>query len=351
METRVLTAGSPDAALVTRWSRTASVALAAGTAVVVMLAAVPYYGGGPAEQPLITLFTFIALASLWNLLAGFAGLTSFGQQAYLGIGAYALYLVAAHGINPFLGLPVAAVAAAVAALPVSLLVLRLAGGYFAVGTWVIAQIFQILATISPAVGGNTGVSVPGLSGYTSVVRQALTYWCTLAVAVASVAGVYLLVRGTFGLDVRAARSQPAAAVSVGIRVGRTRRLAYCVAALGTGAVGAVLALQSLYVEPSSIFGVQYSVYMMFMVLIGGLGTVEGPVCGALVLFLLQESLSGYGAWYLVLVGGLAVLAALFAQRGLWGSARARWGWSLLPVGYRLRSPQDRKYPVSRTGAR
>jgi branched-chain amino acid transport system permease protein len=320
---------------VSRWSRTATASTAVAVVVVVLLAAVPYVLGGPAEQPLITLLTFVAMASLWNLLAGFSGLTSFGQHAYLGLGAYALYLVAAHGVNPWPGIAAAAVIAAVISLPVSMLVLRLSGGYFAVATLVVAAVFQIAVTLSPSVGGTTGVSVPGLAGYSPVLREALIYWATLVVAVASVAGVYLLVRGTFGLDARAVGSDPVAAASLGVRVGRSRRLAYLIAAGGAGAVGALIALQTLYVEPTSVFNVQYSVYMLFMVLVGGMGTIEGPVIGALVLFGLQEALSSYGAWYLVIVGGLAAVTTLVASRGLWGLVSERFGWSLLPVGYRV----------------
>jgi branched-chain amino acid transport system permease protein len=330
---------------VSRWSRTASAFTGVCVAAVAFGVVVPYVIGGPAEQPLITLLTFIAMASLWNLLAGFSGLTSFGQQAYIGVGAYALYLVAEHGINPFGGIVLAAVVAAVVSLPVSALVLRLSGGYFAVATLVVASTFQIIATLSPSVGGTTGVSVPGLAGYGDVLREALTYWATLAVAVISVAGVYLLVRRTFGLDARAVGSDPVGAASSGVRVGRIRLLAYLVAAGGAGAVGALIALQTLYVEPTSAFSIQYSVDMLFMVLVGGMGTIEGPILGALVLFALQETLSAYGAWYLVIVGGLAVVTTLAAPRGLWGLASERLGWSLLPVGYRVRQPPPPSRPV------
>jgi branched-chain amino acid transport system permease protein len=327
----------PVSVPVRRWNRAATVTVAGAVAAVLALAVVPFAFGGPAEQPLVTLLTLAAMAGLWNLLAGFSGLTSIGQQAYLGLGAYALYLAAAHGVNPYLGVLVAAAVAAVTSLPVSALVLRLAGGYFAIATWVVAEVFEILATLSPSVGGNTGVSIPGLASYSPILRQALTYWVTLAVTMACLAGVYLLVRTRLGLDTRAVASDPVAAAATGIRVGRTRRLTYLVAALGAGAVGGVLALQTLYVEPSSIFSVQYSVDMLFMVLIGGMGTIEGPVVGALVLFALQEMLSGYGAWYLVIVGGLAGAVTLLAPQGLWGTVAGRWGWSLLPVGYRIRA--------------
>jgi branched-chain amino acid transport system permease protein len=307
---------------VSRWNRAASGFVAAAFVSIVVLSVVPYVWGGPAEAPLITLLTFVAMASLWNLLAGFSGLTSFGQHAYIGIGAYALYLIAAHGVNPFAAIGCAAVIACVISLPVSVLVLRLSGGYFAVATLVIAAVFQIIATLSPSVGGTTGVSVPGLAGYGPTLREALIYWSTLAVAVICVAGVYLLVRRTFGLDARAVGSDPLAAASAGVRVGRSRRIAYLVAAGGTGAVGALIALQTLYVEPTSVFSIQYSVYMLFMVLIGGIGTIEGPILGALVLFALQQTLSAYGSWYLVIVGGLAVAATLLASRGCGAGQRA-----------------------------
>jgi branched-chain amino acid transport system permease protein len=323
---------------VSRWSTAASAFTGVCAVVVLLLAAVPYVVGGPGEQPLIVLLTFVAMASLWNLLAGFSGLTSFGQHAYIGVGAYALYLVASHGIDPFVGILLAAVAAAVVCLPVSGLVLRLSGGYFAVATLVVAAAFGVIASLSPSVGGTTGVTVPGLAGYSPVLREALIYWATLAVAVASVAGVYLLVRRTFGLDARAVRSDPVSAASAGVRVGRIRLLAYIAACGGAGAVGALVALQTLYVEPTSVFNIQYSVDMLFMVLVGGIGTIEGPIIGALVLFALQQTLSGYGAWYLVIVGGLAIIVTLGASGGLWGLASEKLGWSLLPVGYRVRPP-------------
>ncbi len=323
-----------------RWSLAASGTAGSAAVVLAVLAAVPYFAGGPAEQPLIVAFTFIAMATLWNLLAGFSGLTSFGQNAYIGVGAYGLYLVASHGVNPFAGIAGAAVIAGLVALPVSALLLRLSGGYFAVASLVVAAVFQIAVTLAPSVGGTTGVSLPGLAGYDPVLREALIYWSAMVVAVVCVIGVFLLVRAGFGLDTRAVASDPVAAASLGVRVGRIRLLAYLLAALGTGAVGALIALQTLFIEPTSVFSIQYSVEMLFMVLVGGMGTIEGPIIGALILFALQQTLSQEGAWYLVLVGGVAVLATLIVPRGLWGFVSNRWGWSLFPVGYQVRDRHE-----------
>jgi branched-chain amino acid transport system permease protein len=337
---QLVTAADVAPVRVGRWSLAASGATGTTVVGLAVLAAVPYFAGGPAEQPLIVAFTFIAMAAMWNLLAGFSGLISFGQHAYIGVGAYGLYLVASHGMNPFAGIAAAAVIAAVVSLPVSVLLLRLSGGYFAVASLVVAAVFQIAVTLAPSVGGTTGVSLPGLSGYDPVLREALIYWAALIVAVVCVAGVFLLVRAGFGMDARAVAGDPVAAASLGVRVGQIRRLAYLVAALGAGAAGALIALQSLFIEPTSIFSVQYSVEMLFMVMVGGIGTIEGPVIGALILFALQQWLSQEGAWYFVLVGAIAVLATLVVPKGIWGFVSSRWNWSLFPVGYRVRDQRD-----------
>jgi branched-chain amino acid transport system permease protein len=188
------------------------------------------------------------------------------------------------------------------------------------------------------------VTLPGAGEYPAVLRQALTYWWALGLMVACVAGIALLMRSRFGLDARAVHAEPVAAAAAGVAVGHVRRVAYLLAALGAGAVGAVLFAHDLYVQPGAIFGSQYSVYMMFMVVIGGLGTVEGPIVGALLFFALQQTLASQGAWYLVLLGGVAVLVTLFAPRGLWGTVAGRFGVTLLPVGYRLGDPA-RPVPV------
>ena len=235
---------------VTQWNHAATATTGASAIGVVILAFVPYFAGGPVEQPLIVLCTFITMAAMWNLLAGFSGLTSFGQHAYLGVGAYGLYLVAVHGVNPFAGIVLAALIAAVVSVPVSFLLLRLSGGYFAVASLVIAAVFQIVATLSPSVGGSTGVTIPGLAGYSPLLREAMIYWAALIIAVLAMVVVYLLVRGRFGLDARAAGSEPVAAASLGVRTGRVRRVAYLVAAAGAGAAGALLGLQTLYIEPA-----------------------------------------------------------------------------------------------------
>jgi branched-chain amino acid transport system permease protein len=327
--------------VVRRWSRPATATTAGAALAVAVLAALPYLAGAGVTQALITLFLLVSMAVLWNLLAGYAGMVSFGQQAYLGIGAYLVWLVSSKaGLSPFVAIVAGAVGCAVAAVPIFALIRRLTGGYFAVATWVVATCLFLYVTNQLWLGGGTGVGLQQLSGMSPVLRNAYTYWTALALMAVIVAGVYLLVRSRFGLDSRAVHDEPAAAAAMGVEVPRTRWLAYLIAAAGFGAVGGMLIISTLYTDPASVFNVNYSADMLFMVVIGGIGTMEGPIIGAVIFFAVQEKFAGYGVWYLVAIGAVAIVVVLAAPGGLWGLASRR-GWELLPVGYRTRAAEEK----------
>ena len=155
----------------------------------------------------------------------------------------------------------------------------------------------------------------------------------LAVALVVVLGVYLLMRSRIGLALTAIRDEPTAAGSSGVRVTRAKRLVLVLAAVGCGLAGAVIVANTLRVQPGSIFSVEYSATMIFIVVIGGLGTIEGPIIGAVVYYLLQNSLADLGNWYLVIVGVIATAITLLAPKGLWGLTRGR--LSVFPTGYQV----------------
>ncbi len=322
---------------VTRSRRNVAWTGAGALIVVAVLAYFPYIVYSGTTAIMVQAFIVLTLASMWNLLAGYAGLVSVGQQAFVGLGAYFVLILAIHGSSPFAALPVAAVGCGVAALPLWWLVSRLRTGYFAIATWVLAATVMLIIEKFSSIGGGTGMPLPGFAGMNPTLLTAYTYWAGLAVTVVALAGIYLLLRSRLGLVLTAIRDDEVAARSSGARVGLARLLVFVVAGAGCGAAGAVLAISQLQVQPSAVFSVQWTAEMAFATIIGGLGTIEGPIIGTIVYMVLQQTLASYNAWYLIILGLVAIAVALFARRGLWGLLDDRLHIRLFPVGYWLRA--------------
>jgi branched-chain amino acid transport system permease protein len=321
---------------VQRYTRTSRIALPMAATVVIAAATIPAWGSSNIMKQAVTFLTLLALAQMWNLLAGYAGLISVGQQAFVGIGAYSLWVFSEKfGINPFVCVPIAGVVTAVIAVPTAGLAFRLRGGYFAVGTWVIAEVFRLLVTQISWLGGGSGVSILSAGRVQRSTREAVVFWLALFVAVGSIALVYFLLRSRRGLALTAIRDDETGARGLGVNVFLSKLWVYVIAAFGTGVIGAVIYLNLLRVMPEASFGLNWSALMIFAVVIGGLGTIEGPIVGAVIFFVLQQLLADYGTWYLVLIGAVAALVVVFARRGLWGTLARRWPIALFPVRRRL----------------
>jgi branched-chain amino acid transport system permease protein len=258
-----------------------------------------------------------------------------GLQAFFGLGAYTVLVVGQLGGYQFAGVPVSAIVCGAVALPISLLVFRLRGGYFAIATWVVADTCQLLVSRSQSLGGGTGAGVAGFAGIEPTLLAAYTYWAALAVAVVSVLAAYLLLRGRVGLELTAIRDNEVGARSLGVRVVRAKRIVYLVSAAGCGAAGALLAVSELNVQPGSVFGVQLAAQMIFVTVIGGIGSIEGPILGAILFIVLQRTMAQAGAWYLIVLGCVAIVVSIWTPRGVWGLISRRVHIRLFPVGYWL----------------
>lgn len=323
---------------VQRWDPVSRSFTAAMVMLIGVLALAPMAFTPNTTEPLTRLFILIILAVMWNVLAGFGGLVSVGQQAFVGIGAYATIWFAERGVGGYTSIVLAALVAGAFSLPVSLLVFRLRGGQFAIGMWVVAEVFRLIVNNDNSLGGGTGRSLVALNSYDPSQRQANTYWFALAFMAILLSAVMVLLRSRFGSALQAIRDDEVGASSLGVPVTFAKRIVFVLAAVGCGAAGAITLANTLRVEPDSIFSVNLTAYMIFMVLIGGLGTFEGPIVGAIVFFLIQEQFADQGAYYLIALGLVAVFMTLAVPRGLWGTLVDRFGLRLVPVGYRVRRP-------------
>ena len=317
---------------VTRSNRLSMPALCLGLLLVLCAATIPYWAPEDNRsawmREFVEIACYLVFALMWNLLAGYGGMVSIGQQAYFGFGGYTMLILSNFaGINPFVAVPLAALCAGLVAVPVSFVAFRLQGGYFAIGTWVIAEVFRLSFANMSVVGGGSGTS--------KAVREQTTFWMALAGMVASVVLVYLFLRSKRGLALMAIRDNEVAAESQGIAVQRTKLAVYVVAGLGAGLAGAMYYLSNLRITPDAAFSVNWTAFAIFMVVIGGMGRIEGPIVGALIFWVLNKFFSDYGSWYLMGLGLLAIVVTIYFKQGLWGYAQQRWGWALFPTQRRL----------------
>jgi branched-chain amino acid transport system permease protein len=287
------------------------------------------------------MYSYVALASLWNLLAGYAGLVSVGQQAYVGLGAYILFAFAILAeLPPLAAIPLAGIISAAVAVPVAGLVFRLRGHYFAIGTWIVAEVFRLTASQVSVLGGGSGTSLPAALiiaiAPSRQLRDFIEYWVALALVVAVLLLIVLLLRSRYGLALKAIRDSELAATCNGIDVRRTKILVYIVTAGATAMIGAFIFLQRLRISPDAAFSVNdWTAFVIFITVIGGIGRIEGPIIGTIVFFALRQTLADLGTFYLLMLGAVAITIMLVAPKGIWGLVVEKLGWQIFPLERRV----------------
>jgi len=321
--------------------RRSEISLAVFGALIVILGFAPLWAGRDGLRLLGEIFAYVALASLWNLLAGYAGLVSVGQQAFVGLGGYMLFgLAILAGVPPLWAIPAAGLIGAVAAVPVAALVFRLRGHYFAIGTWVIAEVFRLLASQVSVLGGGSGTSLPSgiviAIAQSRATREFMIYWIALGLAVAILGLILLLLRSRYGLALTAIRDNELAALSNGVDVARVKLVVYVLAGGGTAMVGALIFLQKLRISPDAAFSVNdWTAFVIFITVIGGIGRIEGPIVGTIVFFALRQTLADHGTLYLLMLGAVAIVVMLKAPKGIWGVIVEKLDWQVFPLQRRV----------------
>lgn len=325
----------PSSIVIERWTPASRIAVPATLAIIIALACAPAFVGPGMTDRLTALFIYVIMAAMWNALAGFGGLVSVGQQVFFGLGAYFTIRIADAGLDPFLALAASAILVMLVSWPMSFVMLRLRGGEFAIGMWVVAALIHLLVNLDRLIQGETGTSLISLNAYDAASRRVIIYWLALVSMTTLLAGLFLVLRSRMGAAIQSIRDNEEAALSIGVPVAATKRFLFVLAAFGIGVAGALWLASAVSFQPRTYFSIQWTAYMIFMVMVGGLGTFEGAILGALLFFFIETWFGGTGVWYLIGLGATALLFSLFLPRGLMGIVEKRFGLQVLPIGYRL----------------
>jgi len=281
-----------------------------------VLIALPWAGLSPnATRLLFVTFVWIATSVAWNLLGGFAGQVSFGFAVFYGLGAYTTALSIGNGISAYLSFLLAGVVAAGASLLIGLPTFRLTGPYFAIATIGVSEAVRVVMTNLSFTGGASGYRLIERGPF----RQIEHFYTALALAAVTVALSMVIRSSTFGLGLIAIREDEEAASDIGVNPLTSKLLAHALAAALTGVAGGVFAKYAGFIHPQGVFGFQNSVAILLMPIVGGIGTIWGPVIGAAVYGLLQEELvAAFPRFHLLLYGSLLILVILFEPGGIAG---------------------------------
>ncbi len=336
-----LAATAPPSVTVQRQTPSGRIAMTLAAAGLVALVTMPWWASTGTIRSLLELCCYIAVAQMWNLLAGYAGLVSVGQQAFMGAAGYALFVMAqTYGINPFVAVFLSLLVPAILAVPIYLLLHRLDGPYFSIGTWVVAEVFRLTASNLPLVNAGGGMSLRVMKDFSSFERNVAMSLLCAGMLLLTLGGSYWLLRSRFGLALIAMRDNPVAAASQGVDVAKLRFLVYVASAVGCGLAGAIYFMAQLRITPGSAFDPMWANVAIFIVMIGGIGSIEGVLIGSLIFFIADRWFGEYGATYFVVLGVATLLVALYARTGIWGLVSKRWDAPWFPIRRKLIQPKS-----------
>jgi branched-chain amino acid transport system permease protein len=269
---------------------------------------------------------YVALAQMWNLLAGYSGLLSLGQQAFIGFGGYTMAVTTSYyNINIWVSVLTGGLFSVLLALVMSLFIFRMSGIFFAIGTWIFAEILLLWFSNWEYVKYGTGLFVkpPNPPSMTMI------YYAALTMGVGALVAVYLILRSKIGLGLMAMRDNEAVSASMGVEIFRSKLFCFLVAAFITGTTAGVLYVFQIFIQPYKAFAMDWTVNLVFIVIIGGIGTIEGPIVGSFIYVLLSQYLSEYGHISLLLLGIIAIFIILVAPKGIMGTLQEKTGFELL----------------------
>jgi branched-chain amino acid transport system permease protein len=291
--------------------------------IIVLLAVLPLAGLPRSWMLYLFLFfVYLAMANMWNLLAGYSGLISLCQPAFIGLAGYTLVICTWSGLPFYIGIIAGAVVAAVFALLISIPVFRLSGIYFAIGTLVIPEALRIVFFLWRPVGGElqgggAGYMVKGVAG----ISMGGYYWLALFIGIVSIFLMRLILRSKLGLGLASIRDNDRAAASCGIGVFKLKLYSFVISAFITGIAGGIFYIYQGYIEPASAFNIRWTMIIMLATVIGGMSTEEGPLLGTAIVVFLHFLLARYAGISLLIQGIILVVIMLIVPQGIMGFVR------------------------------
>lgn len=268
----------------------------------------------------------LGLSQMWNLLAGYSGLVSLGQQSFIGLGGYSLAVFSLYyGFPISLSIFIGGVVSVLFALLISAPIFRMRGVYFAIGSWTVAEVLRIIFSNWKYVGYGMGLFVkPAYKLSFNTI-----YYTALFTGIASVALVYIILRSKLGLGLMAIRDEETASETLGVDIFKCKLSCFLISAFVTGIVAGILYLHNIFIQPYSAFGIDWTVRLVFITIIGGIGTIEGPIIGSFLYVFLHQWLSEYPSVSLLILGIIAIAVILTAPRGIMGTIQEKLGFEIL----------------------
>ncbi len=294
--------------------------------IVLALATVPLWGTEYILLFCLLFCLYLGLSQMWNLLAGYSGLISLGQQSFIGLGGYTVAVLCNYyQVSLWLSLIIAGITSCILALFMSLFIFRMKGVYFAIGTWIFAETLLIWFGNWKYVKYGMGLFIKPPSNPS----MEEIYYSALVLGVGSVVAVYALLRSRLGLGLMAMRDDDAVAETMGVNVFRSKLYCFLIGAFITGMTAGVIYVFQVFIQPYKAFAIDWTVKLVFIVIIGGIGTIEGPIVGSLIFVILSQSLAEYFSVSMLILGVIAIAVILVAPKGIMGSLQERLGFEIL----------------------
>lgn len=299
----------------------------------VIFISLPFWGGDYIVNIFTLILMYMAIGQMWNLLAGYAGLVSLGAQAFVGLGGYSLAMISQVYQLPFLlGFLLAAVVSVVFALIISVPIFKMKDVYFTIGTWLVAEALCVFFQTWALVNFNVGFNITVARKLSSTAM----YFIAFGVGLIALIAVVVILKSKFGLGLMAMRDNDAASEIRGVKLYKSKLICFLISSGITGVAGAALYLNLSYIKPTVGFSIDWTVSMVFIVVIGGMGTIEGPIIGAIIFVILRQLLYNFSGFSMLILGIIAVVMIIVAPKGIMGLINKKHEFDLFGVKRKVR---------------